>query len=118
MKYTVSMKENRDFRRLFARGRSTAEKFLAVYYSKNRLGCNRLGLTVGVKLGNAVTRNRIKRLIREAYRLHEQEFALGIDIIVVARSRAAYATLKNIEKSLMQCAYKLKIAENTESAAN
>lgn len=117
MKNTISIKENRDFRRLYGRGRSSASDFVAVYFAKNRLDFNRLGLTVGVKIGGAVTRNHIKRLIREAYRLHEAEFLSGIDLVVVARRRAASATFHDVEKSLMQCAYKLKVAKKLENMA-
>ena len=64
MKKTVSLKENHEFRRLYHRGVSTAGKHVVIYCRRNKLGCNRLGLTVSVKLGKAVQRNRIKRRLR------------------------------------------------------
>ena len=78
MKKTIALKENHEFRRLYHRGTSSAGRHLVLYCRKNRLGHNRLGLTVSAKLACAVKRNRIKRLFREAYRLHEDEFATGV----------------------------------------
>ena len=112
MKNTVSLKENHEFRRLYHRGVSTAGRHLVLYCRKNRLGYNRLGLTVSAKLAGAVQRNRVKRLFREAYRLHEDEFAKGVDLVLVARSRAVGATYWEIEKSLLRA-----LKENKAAAA-
>ena len=70
------------------------------------------GLTVSAKLAGAVGRNRVKRLFREAYRLHEDEFAKGVDLVLVARSRAVGATYWEIEKSLLRA-----LRENKAAAA-
>ena len=110
MKHTISLKENHEFRRLYHRGTSTAGRHLVLYCRKNRLGYNRLGLTVSAKLTGAVQRNRIKRLFREAYRLHEDEFAVGVDLVLVARSRAVGATYLEIEKSLLRALQENKVA--------
>ena len=93
-------------------GVSTAGRHLVLYCRKNRLGYNRLGLTVSAKLAGAVQRNRVKRLFREAYRLHEDEFASGVDLVLVARSRAVGATYWEIEKSLLRA-----LKENKAAAA-
>ena len=86
MKKTQSIKENRQFRALYARGKTSARKTLAVYSRKSRSkAVNHLGITVSVKLGGAVVRNRAKRRIREAYRLHEGRFREGFDLVIVAR---------------------------------
>ena len=87
MEHTVSLKLNHVFRRLYGRGKSAVNPCLAVYCRKNNLGYSRLGLTVGVKLGKAVVRNRTRRRIKEAYRIHEGAFFPGYDIVVVARVR-------------------------------
>lgn len=113
MEHTVSLKLNHEFRRLYHRGASSANRHLVLYCRKNRLGYNRLGLTVSAKLGNAVARNRIKRLLREAYRLHEGEFASGVDLVLVARARAVGATYHEIEKSLLRA-----LSENKAAAAD
>lgn len=111
MRYTVSIKKNRDFRRLYRSGKSSANAYLAVYLRRNKLDSNRLGITTGVKLGNAVTRNRVRRLIREAYRLCEDRLIKGYDIVIVARTRAAGASFKDIDESLRALMKKLGAAE-------
>lgn len=111
MKNTVSIKQNFEFRRLYHKGKSAGNRFLVLYVRKNRLSHNRLGLTVSVKLGGAVQRNRVKRLLREAYRLQEDKFLEGIDIVLVARSRAVGATYHEIEKSLLRALSELPAAK-------
>ena len=108
MKKTVSLKENHEFRRLYHRGVSTAGKHVVIYCRRNKLGYNRLGLTVSAKLACAVKRNRIKRLFREAYRLNEDKFADGIDLVLVAR--AVGASYQEIEKSLLRALKDNKVA--------
>lgn len=87
MKKTVSLTENRDFLRLYKRGRSCVAPGLVMYYARNRLGINRFGITTGRKLGKAVHRNRAKRIIREAYRALEPGLPSGYDFVFVARVR-------------------------------
>ena len=111
MKRTVSLKLNREFRRLYAKGASAVSPWLAVYCRKNRLGYNRLGLTVGTKVGHAVVRNRVRRRIRESYRVNEDRFRQGYDLVVVARARAAGARYAQLERSLLQLAGKLDLLE-------
>lgn len=91
---------NKDFRRLYARGRSAAGGFVAVYMLPNKRGVNRAGFTAGKRLGNAVARNRAKRLMRESYRLLEDRLVGFSDMIIVARSRAAGKTYSQISRDL------------------
>lgn len=114
MRYTVTIKKNRDFRRLYATGKSAANAYLAVYCRKNRTAGNRLGLTVGTRVGKAVVRNRVRRLIRESYRLREERLLRGYDIVVVARSRAAEATYRKIDGALGALFGKLGLMEAEE----
>lgn len=105
MKNTLSIKLNRDFKRLYYKGGCAGCDLIVMYFKKNRSGCNRLGITVGTKIGGAVKRNRIKRLIRESYRLMEDELNLGYDIVIVARSRAdgaSYAMLSGAMRRLFK----------------
>lgn len=107
MRRTVSIKHNHEFRRLYSKGKSAVSPCLAVYCRKNRRTENRLGLTVGTKLGKAVVRNRVRRRLREAYRVNEERFASGWDIVVVARVRAAHVPYRELERSLLQLSGRL-----------
>ena len=107
MEHTVSLKLNHVFRRLYGRGKSAVNPCLALYCRKNNLGYSRLGLTVVVKLGKAVVRNRTRRRIREAYRLHESQFLPGYDLVVVARVKAGHSRYREIERSLLSLADRL-----------
>ena len=87
MLYTEILNDNKDFLRLYKKGRYIASKYSVIYVKPNKLPFNRLGITAGKKVGNAVCRNRAKRLIRLAYRRAEIALPMGIDIVIVARSR-------------------------------
>ena len=107
MKQTISLKQNHLFRRLYSKGKSAVDSRLAVYCRKNGGAGSRLGLTVGVKLGKAVVRNRTRRRIREAYRVHEDRFVSGYDIVVVARVKAGHSRYRELERSLLTLSDKL-----------
>lgn len=107
MEFTQSLKLNHVFRRLYQKGKSSAGRCVVVYCRKNGMDCNRLGLTTGTKLGHAVVRNRIRRRIREAYRLSESSYIRGYDIVVVARSRSADASYHEIAADLLKQSEKL-----------
>ncbi len=100
MKNTQPIKLNRDFRRIYARGKSVAGGFVVVYACPSKRPYNRAGFTVGKAFGNAVKRNRIKRLMRESYRLMEDSLKTGYDFIIVARNRAVDKTCDQIKKDL------------------
>lgn len=111
MKHTVSLKENHLFRRLYSKGKSAASPALAVYVRPNNHRKSRLGITVGAKVGKAVRRNRVRRRIREAYRIHEEAMAPGFDMVVVARVRAAHAPYGEIERDLLRLLDRLGVYE-------
>ena len=102
MKFTESLTSNRDFKRLYARGKSAASPLLVAYCRKNGTDRNRLGLTVGTKVGKAVQRNAIRRRLREIYRLGEEEVRRGYDIVVVARVRSRRASYSELETELFR----------------
>lgn len=114
MVFTESLTENREFMRLYRAGKHAANSFVAVYCKRNRLKVNRLGITVSVKLGGAVQRNRIRRRIREVYRIHEPEFRNGFDIVIVARKRAAGARYNMIEQAIIGALDALKVMKEKE----
>lgn len=86
MLYTVMLNQNKDFLALYKRGVCIPLRHVVLYVRRNRFGFNRLGVTAGKKLGNAVCRNRAKRLIRQAYRETEALLPCGVDLVIVARS--------------------------------
>ena len=89
MQSTIPLTLNRDFLRLYKRGRSFVSPALVMYILKNKLAINRLGITTSKKIGKAVSRNRARRVIREAYRAAEPLIQTGYDIVFVARGRTA-----------------------------
>ncbi len=113
MKKTVSLNKNTMFLRVYSKGKSSANKYLAVYALKTKREKGiRLGITVSKKVGCAVTRNRIKRLIREGYRLNEERIKEGMDIVVVARRNSANADYKSISSALIHLLEKLSLLDD------
>ena len=102
MKYTVSLKGSRSFRRMYSKGKSTSTATVVLYARRNGAGENRLGLTVGTKVGKAVRRNLVRRRLREIYRLHEGEMQRGYDVVIVARHRAGEADYRRLERDLLR----------------
>ena len=74
MKAEITVKENYEFRRIYRKGKSIVTPYLVLYCQRNRQGRTRLGVTVSTKLGKAVVRNRVRRRLREIYRLNEDKF--------------------------------------------
>ena len=101
MKFSDSLKKNRDFQNVYSKGRSYANRMLVMYVLNNHTEDNRLGISVSKKVGNSVIRHRITRLIRESYRLQEDMFNSGLDIVVIARATARNADYHQIESALM-----------------
>ena len=86
----VTLKSNPDFRRLYNRGKAITDPALVIYYSKNRAGICRIGITTSKKIGNAVERNRSRRLLKEAFRSICPQVKPQYDIVIVARSKTKY----------------------------
>ena len=104
MIFTESLKNNRDFQNVYKNGESFANKYLVMYVLENGTGCNRIGISVSKKVGNSVVRHRVKRLIKESYRLHEGIFNSGLDIVVIARQGAATVGFFEVESALLHLA--------------
>ena len=105
MKFSSALKLNHIFRRLYGTA-GHANSYLVLYARKNRTGTNRVGITVGKKLGHAVVRNRVRRRLREVYRLNEDRFNPGWDIVVVARSRCINTQFSQLTKAYLSLAEK------------
>lgn len=116
MRYTVSMKENHLFRRLYSKGKSAATPTLVLYVRPNHSRRSRLGLTVGAKVGKAVRRNKVRRRLREAYRIHEDQMTPGWDMVLVARVKAAYVPYSQLERDLLHLLDKLGVRRKEAGA--
>ena len=101
MKYSESLKKTKDFQNVYRRGKSYANRYLVMYVLSNQTEENRLGISVSKKVGNSVIRHHLTRLIRESYRLHEDMFNSGLDIVVVARSTAKDISYHEVENALL-----------------
>lgn len=111
MKKTYTITEDRIFRQLYSKGERFIFPDIAVYLRKhkNDRGINFLGLTATKKIGNAVCRNRSKRIMREAYRLCESNIATGYTIVLVARSNTPNITMNTVKKELVRALTKADI---------
>ena len=110
MEYSSALKLNHIFRRLYSTT-GYANGYLVLYARRNRTQNNRVGITVGKKLGHAVVRNRVRRRLREVYRLNECRFAPGWDIVVVARSRCIKADFGKLTQAYLSLAEKAGILQ-------
>ena len=99
--FMESLKKNHQFREVYKKGKSYANRLLVMYVMKNELERNRVGISVSKKVGNSVVRHRVTRLVRESYRLQEKVFNSGLDIVIVARNGAAVAGYRDVESALM-----------------
>ena len=111
MQFSSSLKLNHIFRRLYRKGQSAANGYLVLYCHKNGSRQNRIGLTVSAKLGHAVVRNRVRRRIREIFRLSQGKMKQGYDCIVVARTRAAHADYWELKRAFEKTCKKLDLWE-------
>ena len=111
MKHTVALKFNHVFQRLYRKGTSAVSPSMVLYVRKNGRKENRLGLTVGTKIGKAVVRNRTRRRIREIYRTNEDKLLSGYDVVVVARIRAAHTSYAVLEQEFLRLAGKVGLRE-------
>ena len=101
MNFSESLRKNYMFQSVYKNGKSYANKLFVMYVLPNQENGNRIGISVSKKVGNSVVRHRVKRLVRENYRLHENVFNSGLDIVIVARQSAAEATYSEVESAIL-----------------
>ena len=136
MKYSntsESLKDNRDFQRVYQYGKSAANRTLVLYvypraekmrqleqipYSWKMAGYtkNRVGISVSKKVGNSVVRHHLCRLVRESYRLNEDKFDRGLDLVVIVRPGARELSFSDIDRALLHVSRKLGVLQNREGA--
>ena len=112
MLFSESMKKTQDFRNVYENGKSYADRFIVLYVWENGGSKNKVGISCSKKIGNSVVRHRFSRLVRESYRLQENVFNSGLDIVVVARACARDASFFDIQESLLSLAGKARIIKN------
>ena len=118
MKYSESLKKNKDFQLVYKKGTSFANRYLVMYVLVNQLNKNRVGISVSKKVGNSVVRHHLARLIRESYRLNEERFKCGYDIIIVVRVNGKEQGFHSIESALMHLGKLTKIIKSEENEEN
>lgn len=114
MKFSESLKKTKDFQQVYSKKTSRADKYLVMYVMKNQLEKNRIGISVSKKVGNSVVRHHLARLIREAYRLNEEHFQKGFDVVIIARVNAKDCTYHMIERAICQLGDQHHILEDKE----
>ncbi|WMI81146.1 ribonuclease P protein component [Anaerotignum sp. MB30-C6] len=100
MKFTESLKKNFQFRYVYNRGRSIANRHLVMYVVRNGTQGNKLGISVSKKVGKSVVRSHVTRLIKESYRNMEEDLKSGYDIVVIARVICNDSTYQEVNTSL------------------
>ena len=96
-----SLRKNWEFQAVYRNGKSKANRCFVMIIKKNDTSSNRVGISVSKKVGNSVIRHHLTRLIRESYRLHEDMFDSGLDIVVIARATARNISYHEVESALM-----------------
>ena len=118
MKFSQSLKKNRDFQNVYKKGTSFANSYLVMYILENGLQENRIGISVSKKVGNSVVRHHLTRLIREIYRLNEHYFKKGLDIIFIVRVNAKSIDYHTLEKALIHVAGIHRVLEKSSNGQN
>ena len=110
-----SLKKNQEFKQVYNHSCSCVNKHLIGYFLKNQTAENRISISVSKKDGNSVVRHRLKRLVKEAYRLNQQKIKAGYDIVIVVRAAAKGKNYQEIEATLLHLlGLRKMIAENAK----
>lgn len=116
MKKAFRVKENKEFQAIFKKGKSFANRQLVIYYIKKQEQNHfRVGLSVGKKIGNAVTRNRIKRYLRQAFHELEKELLPGYDMIIIARQPTKQMEFKEVKSSLIHLLSRERLLKRSQN---
>lgn len=114
MRFSESLRKNREFLYVYRNGKSVANRFIVMYVMENGTERNRIGISASKKVGNSVVRHHLTRLIRESYRLNEEKFRSGLDIIVVMRTTAKNISYWEAESALLHAGRIHGIVEKSE----
>lgn len=105
----LRLRKNKDFKIIYQRGCSLKGEYMVMYYNKNGLNENKFGFSISKKVGNAVVRNRIKRILRECCRNNQDKIANGHNIIFVARSKIKGINYWLVEKEMLELLKKAEL---------
>lgn len=108
----------RDFEAVFQKGGKGAGRNVVVYVLPNGLPGYRLGFAVSRKVGSTVSRNRVRRLIREVCRLNKEWFKSGYDYVILGRGSASEADYRSMESAVREAIQRLKVNSNEETCIN
>lgn len=114
MRFSESLRKNREFLYVYRNGKSVANRFIVMYVMENGTERNRIGISASKKVGNSVVRHHLTRLIRESYRLNEEKFRSGLDIVVVMRTTAKNISYWEAESALLHAGRIHGIVEKSE----
>lgn len=116
MKKTKRLKKNYEFRNVLSRGKYYSGKYIEIFLKKNNQKTNYLGIAIGVKIAKATKRNKIKRLIREAYKNLENKVNLGYDIVFLWKKNVdtINANFENINNDINKIFDKANIIEDNK----
>ena len=109
------LKKKKDFQAVYSRGKSYANRFLVLYVFRSNGFQGKVGFAAGKKLGNAVKRNRVKRLLRESYRMHQSEIEEGVSLLLVGRKAALAVKCQELEKAFLALGRKAGIMAGRKS---
>ena len=115
MRHLDTLKKNYEFQRLYSKGKSAVTPFLVVYARRGKGERSRVGFTVSAKLGKAVTRNRIRRRLREIYRLRTSGLVPGTQMVIVARGRAVTAAYGQLDRAFLSACRKLGLTREDKA---
>ncbi|NLO89788.1 MAG: ribonuclease P protein component [Clostridia bacterium] len=120
LKKDLRIKQNADFRRVYRAGKAVPGKFLVLIYRENGVGITRFGFSISKKIGKAVVRNRVKRVLSEICRLHLFEVKEGYDIVFIGRRGVGEVSFRDLEKEFFKLIkkaglYKKKRENGTET---
>ena len=94
------LRKKDDFDRIYKNGRSIGERYVVIFFQRNNLGYNRTAFLASKKVGNSVQRNRAKRLMKESFRLLQEEIKTGYDFIIIARKPILSCKMENVKESM------------------
>lgn len=103
------LRRKKDFTSIYNRGKSSASKYIVIFYKKNNLEYNRTAFLASKKVGKSVKRNKARRLMKEVYRLYKDKLASGYDIIFIARKNIETANFDELDKTSERLLKRIKL---------